>query len=188
MLLFQAVNNLNHAAHPHAEEEEADTAEDHMVEDMPSQHTAAVVVVEEDVEEVEPHMAEDMPNNHTLNQHMAAVAVAEVDVVEVEDMPNNHTVAEDMLSHRCGRKKREAANVVSHEDAHKCNSEELRILLSENVKKDVATSLAALREKLKEHHDYAVLCSDKNLNSLLIPTTSAESKSTMSTAPCSVSK
>ncbi|ETN71728.1 ground-like domain protein [Necator americanus] len=63
----------------------------------------------------------------------------------------------------CGRKKREAANLISFEDISKCNSEELRLLLRENIKKNVSSSLSSISEKLKDHHDYTLLCSDKKL-------------------------
>ncbi|VDM59512.1 unnamed protein product [Angiostrongylus costaricensis] len=63
----------------------------------------------------------------------------------------------------CGRKKREATNIVSNEDNSKCNNEDLRLVLIKSIKSDVTTSLKAISENLKEHQDYTVLCDDKKL-------------------------
>uniref|UniRef100_A0A158P7H4 Ground-like domain-containing protein n=1 Tax=Angiostrongylus cantonensis TaxID=6313 RepID=A0A158P7H4_ANGCA len=63
----------------------------------------------------------------------------------------------------CGRKKREATNIVSNEDTSKCNNEDLRLVLLKSIKSDVTTSLKAISENLKEHRDYTVLCDDKKL-------------------------
>ncbi|CAJ0604618.1 unnamed protein product [Cylicocyclus nassatus] len=62
-----------------------------------------------------------------------------------------------------GRRKREANNVVSSEDINKCNSEELRAMLRDNMKTDVKSSLTAISEKLTNSHDFTVLCGDRKL-------------------------
>ncbi|CAI5451846.1 unnamed protein product [Caenorhabditis angaria] len=64
----------------------------------------------------------------------------------------------------CGggcRLKREAENLVAHDDAQKCNNEELRLILQDNIKEDIKDSVKTIKDKLENASDFVVSCSEK---------------------------
>ncbi|PAV87842.1 hypothetical protein WR25_06078 [Diploscapter pachys] len=57
--------------------------------------------------------------------------------------------------------KREALTFVSNDDASKCNSEDLKKILQENMKPEATESIAAIKETMKAQTDFIVLCDKK---------------------------